>query len=145
MKGPFGTTSALPPMASVRVRRNWSRSAPKKARLKALKRPFPDRFPPIFSLKIVTSALPPWPVWGAEKFPKNLLRWKRVPFSSDSLHAWNYLFSNYLGDYSCSFEAFFKLISITVTVSLFFWKNAVTGNNSPQGFSKTFGNYSYII
>ena len=30
------------------------------------------------------------------------------------------LFSNYLGDYSCSFQGSFELISITVTVSFFF-------------------------
>ena len=34
------------------------------------------------------------------------------------------LFSNYLVDYSYSFQGSSELISITVTVSLFFWQNA---------------------
>ena len=46
-------------------------------------------------------------------------------------------FSNSLGDYSYSFQGSSELISITVTVSLFFLENAVTGNNSPQEFSRT--------
>ena len=55
------------------------------------------------------------------------------------------LFSNYLGDYSYSFQGSSKLISITVTVSLFFLQNGVTGNNSPREFPSIFGNYSYMI
>ena len=46
------------------------------------------------------------------------------------------LFSNYLGDYSYSFQGSSELITITVTVSLFFLQNGVTGNNSPQEFLK---------
>ena len=47
------------------------------------------------------------------------------------------LFSNYLGDYSYSFQGSSEfLISITVTVSLFFLQNGVAGNNSPQEFPK---------
>ena len=42
------------------------------------------------------------------------------------------LFSNYLGDYSYSFQGSFELIRITVTVSLYLLQNAVTGNNSPR-------------
>ena len=42
------------------------------------------------------------------------------------------LFSNYLGRYSYPFQGSFELISITVTVSLFFLRKAVTENNSPQ-------------
>ena len=37
------------------------------------------------------------------------------------------LFSNYLGDYSYSFQGSSELISITVTVSLFFFQIGVTG------------------
>ena len=44
------------------------------------------------------------------------------------------LFSNYLGDYSYSFQGSSDLISITVTVSLFFKQNALTENNFPQEF-----------
>ena len=42
-----------------------------------------------------------------------------------------FLFSNKLGDYSYSFQGFSELTSVTVTVSLFFYEKAVTGNNSP--------------
>ena len=55
------------------------------------------------------------------------------------------LFSKYLGDYSYSFQGSSELISITVTVSLFFLQNGVTGNNFPQEFPRIFGNYSYMI
>ena len=55
------------------------------------------------------------------------------------------LFSNRLGDYSYSFQGSSELISITVTISLFFLPNGVTGNNSPQEFSRVSGNYSYMI
>ena len=54
-------------------------------------------------------------------------------------------FSNYLGDYSYTFQGSFELISITVTVSLFFLQNAVTGKNSPREFPRLVGNYSYMI
>ena len=54
------------------------------------------------------------------------------------------LFSNFLGDYSYSFQGSSELISITVTVSLFL-QNGVTANNSPQEFPSIFGNYSYMI
>ena len=55
------------------------------------------------------------------------------------------LFSNYLGDYRYSFQGSSELISITVTVSLFFLQTAITGNNSPQAFPRIFGYYSYMI
>ena len=55
------------------------------------------------------------------------------------------LFSNYLGGYSYSFQGSSELISITITVSLFFLQNGVIGKNSPQEFSRVFGNYSYMI
>ena len=55
------------------------------------------------------------------------------------------LFSNYLGDYSYSFQGSSELISITVTVSLSFLQNADTGNISPQEFSRVSGNCSYMI
>ena len=55
----------------------------------------------------------------------------------------NSLFPTYLWDYSFSFQASFESISITVTVSLFFQQNAVTGSNFPQEFSRIFCNYSY--
>ena len=55
------------------------------------------------------------------------------------------LFSNYLGDYSYSFQGSSELVNITVTVSLFFLQNAVTGKNSLWEFPRTFGNYSYMI
>ena len=55
------------------------------------------------------------------------------------------LFSNYLGDYSYSFQGSSELISITVTVSLSFLQIAATINNSPQEFPGVFGNYSYMI
>ena len=40
------------------------------------------------------------------------------------------------------FQIYFR---ITVTVSLFFLQNAVTGNNFPQEFSRIFCKYSYVI
>ena len=43
-------------------------------------------------------------------------------------------FSNYLGDYSYSFQGSVELICITATVSLLLLQNAVTENNSPQEF-----------
>ena len=55
------------------------------------------------------------------------------------------LFSNYLGDCSYSFQGSFETIRITVTVSWFSLQNAVTGNNSPEGFSRISSNYSYMI
>ena len=55
------------------------------------------------------------------------------------------LFSNYLGDYSYSFQGSSEIISITVTVSLFFLQNGVTGKKSPREFPSIFGNYSYMI
>ena len=56
------------------------------------------------------------------------------------------LFSNYLGDYSYSFQGSSELIRTTVTVSLFFFEqNAVTGKNSPREFSRMYCNYSYMI
>ena len=55
------------------------------------------------------------------------------------------LFSNYLGDYSYSFQGSSELIRITVTVSLLLLQNGVTGKNSPLEFPSIFGNYSYII
>ena len=54
-------------------------------------------------------------------------------------------FSNCLGDYGYNFQGSSELISITVTVSLFFLQNPVTGNNSPQEFSRLSDNYSYMI
>ena len=39
------------------------------------------------------------------------------------------LFSNYLGDYSYSFQGSVELICITVTVSLFLLQNAATEKN----------------
>ena len=48
-------------------------------------------------------------------------------------------FSNYLEGCSSSFHGSFELISIVVTVSLFFFcQNAVKGNNYPQEFSNKF-------
>ena len=55
------------------------------------------------------------------------------------------LFSYSLGDCSYSFQGSFELIRITVTVSLFFLRSAVTGNRSPEDVSRISGNYSYII
>ena len=55
------------------------------------------------------------------------------------------LFPNYLGDYSYSFQGSSELICFTVTVSLLFFENAVTGNKCPQEFSRVFCNYSYMI
>ena len=54
------------------------------------------------------------------------------------------LFSNYLGDYSYSFQGSFELINITVTVSLLLLQNPVTENNSPLGFPRIFCNCSYM-
>ena len=55
------------------------------------------------------------------------------------------IFELFFGDYSYSFQGSSELISITVTVSLFLLQSAVTGNNSPQEFSRILGNYSYMI
>ena len=55
------------------------------------------------------------------------------------------LFLFYLGEYSYSFQGSYQLIRLTVTVSLFFWQNAVRGNNSSQEFASIFCNYSYMI
>ena len=48
-------------------------------------------------------------------------------------------------DYSYSFQGSSELITITVTVSLLFVQNAVTGKNSPQEFPIIFCSYSYMI
>ena len=53
-------------------------------------------------------------------------------------------FSNYLGDYSYSFQGSSELVIITVT-SPSFSSRIVTGNNFPQGFSRSFCIYSYMI
>ena len=52
------------------------------------------------------------------------------------------LFSNYLGDYSYSFQGSSELISIAATVSWLFWQNAVPGNYSPR---HSFDGYSYML
>ena len=46
-------------------------------------------------------------------------------------------YSNFLGDYSYSFQGSFELICITVAVSLFFQQNAVTEKNAPSRIFKT--------
>ena len=55
------------------------------------------------------------------------------------------LISNYLGDYSYSFQGSSEIIRITVTAALFFYETVVTGNQFPQQFSRIFCNYSYMI
>ena len=55
------------------------------------------------------------------------------------------LFSNNLGDCSYGFQGSSELIGITVTVSLFFFENVVTGNNSFWGIKEFLCNSSYMI
>ena len=56
------------------------------------------------------------------------------------------LFSNYLGDYSYSFQGSSELIRITVTVSLVFLAECMLQEIIPlRNFSRISSNYSYMI
>ena len=55
------------------------------------------------------------------------------------------LISNYLGDYSYSFQGSSELISITVTVSLFSCRMELQEIIPLKKFPSIFGNYSYMI
>ena len=57
----------------------------------------------------------------------------------------NLLFSNYLGDYSYSFQVCSELISITVTVSLFSCRMQLQEIIPLGNSQEKFGNRSYMI
>ena len=54
------------------------------------------------------------------------------------------LFSNYLGDYSYSFQGSVEF-ALQLQSPCSFMQNAVTENNSPHEFSRICCNYSYRI